>query len=38
MTAKKFEELMKSGQTWENTEGAEVVHLDDSDEYFREAA
>lgn len=38
MTAKKFEDLMKSGQTWENTEGAEVVHLEDSDEYFREAA
>ena len=38
MTAKKFEELMKGGETWENMEGAEVVHLEDSDEYFREAA
>ncbi|KAL3767889.1 hypothetical protein ACHAW5_010132 [Stephanodiscus triporus] len=38
MTAKKFEELMKGGQTWENMEGAEVVHFEDSDDYFREAA
>jgi ATP-dependent Clp protease ATP-binding subunit ClpX len=38
MTAKKFEDLMKRGHTWENLEGAEVVHLEDSDEYFREAA
>lgn len=38
MTADKFEELLKEGQTWEELEGAELVQLEDSDEYFGEAA
>ena len=38
MTAAKFEELMQEGQTWEDLEGAELVQLDDSDDYFSEAA
>jgi len=38
MTADKFEKLMKEGQTWEELEGAELAHFDDSEEYFGEAA
>mmetsp|Transcript_7115 Transcript_7115/g.16167 ORF Transcript_7115/g.16167 Transcript_7115/m.16167 type:complete len:819 (-) Transcript_7115:118-2574(-) len=38
MTAEKFEELLKEGQTWEELEGAELVQFEDSDEYFGEAA
>ena len=33
-----FEELMKGGQTWEEMEGAELVQLDESEEYLGEAA
>ena len=40
MTAEKFEGLMEEGegQAWEELEGAELVQLDDSDDYFGEAA
>jgi len=38
MTAEKFEELLKEGQTWEEMEGADVVQFEDSEEYFGEAA
>ena len=38
MTVTKFEELVNEGQTWDDMEGAELVQLDDSDEYFGEAA
>eukprot|EP00804_Cyclotella_cryptica_P022835 CCRYP_005040-RB/>CCRYP_005040-RB protein AED:0.30 eAED:0.30 QI:0/0.66/0.5/1/0.66/0.5/4/489/421 len=38
MTVEKFEELLEKGQTWKDMEGAELVQLDNSDEYFGEAA
>jgi len=40
MTAAKFEELMKEGQTWEDLESSkcELVQLEDSDDYLSEAA
>jgi ATP-dependent Clp protease ATP-binding subunit ClpX len=38
MTVEKYEELLAKGSTWEEMEGAELVQLDDSDEYFGEAA
>lgn len=38
MTAEKFEELLKEGQTWEDMEGAELVQFEDGEEYFGEAA
>jgi hypothetical protein len=38
MTVEKYEELLAKGSTWEKMEGAELVQLDDSDEYFGEAA
>jgi len=38
MTGDKFEKLIKEGSTWEELEGAEVVQLEDGDEYFGEAA
>ena len=38
MTVEKFEKLLKEGHTWEDMEGAEVVQLEDRDDYFGEAA
>ncbi|KAL7479474.1 hypothetical protein ACHAW6_005200 [Cyclotella cf. meneghiniana] len=38
MTVEKFEELLEKGHTWKDMEGAELVQLDNSDEYFGEAA
>jgi ATP-dependent Clp protease ATP-binding subunit ClpX len=38
MTVEKYEELLGKGHTWEEMEGAELVQLDNSDEYFGEAA
>ena len=38
MTAEKFEELLKKGETWEDLEGAALVQLEDSEDYLSEAA
>jgi len=38
MTAEKFEELLKAGQTWEELEGAELVQFEDGEDSFPEAA
>ena len=38
MTVTKFEELVNKGQTWDDMEGAELVQLDDNEDYFGEAA
>lgn len=38
MTVEKFEELLKEGSTWEELEGAEVVHFEDGEDDFNEAA
>lgn len=38
MTVEKYEELLEKGKSWEDIEGAELVQLDNSDDYFGEAA
>lgn len=38
MSVEKYEELLEKGRTWEDMEGVELVQLENSDEYFGEAA